>query len=114
LVYDFLFGGSPSKKFCMKKLITSLAVTGCIITVLFFSCKKIENSSTPGDATFIAQAKTWFNTSFVNTVEYKNGTANGNFKTPNWEYGNTYNIGNTQVAEFPLITGRKKYIYPNL
>jgi hypothetical protein len=108
LAYDFLFRSLPSKIFCMKKLITSLAVTGCIITVLFFSCKKIENNNTPSDAAFIAQAKTWFNSSFVNTAEYKNGTANGNFKAPNWEYGNTYTIGNTQVAEFPLITGRKK------
>lgn len=92
----------------MKKIITSLAITVFTVTVIFLSCKKVENNTETGDDKFIAQAKSWFNTSFVNTTEYINGTADGNFKTPSWKFGKTYNIGKTQVAEFPLIAGRKK------
>lgn len=92
----------------MKKIFISLTTSFFIITIIFLSCKKTETTYSPENKAFIEQTKNWFNSSFVNTEEYKNGTTNGNFKKPNWKLGIIYYIGKTQVAEFPLITGRKK------
>lgn len=92
----------------MRKIFISLTTSFFIITILFLSCKKNETTYSPENEAFIEQTKNWFNSSFVNTEEYKNGTTNGNFKKPNWNLGIIYYIGKTQVAEFPLITGRKK------
>jgi len=63
----------------------------------------------------LSRVKSWFNTRFKNTAEFKNSTANGNLKTPNWKFGKSYTIGKTQFAEFPLIAARKKvYVSENL
>lgn len=94
----------------MKKALITVSLIILTVTIIFVSCKKSENDGLiiSGDKVFAEEAKNWFTNSFVNTYEYKNGTANGNFKTPNWKYGKTYSIGNIKIAEFPLIAAKKK------
>jgi hypothetical protein len=90
----------------MKKL--HFYVTICLSTIILHSCIKINEFDTPESSNFAAEAKTWFFSNFTNTSEYKKGTSHGEIKLPNWNYGKVYKLGELDVAEFPLISNKKK------
>jgi hypothetical protein len=101
----------------MKTKITkTLAAAGIMALLVLFTwnCRKTDKDAGAPNGEFNTETvKAWFNSEFVNTAEYKNGTRNGaDLKMPDWKHGKVYNIGQYKVAEFPLFINKRRVYVP--